>query len=73
MPYTNNRECNRCNSSVSHLNVSCFGSELVCDICYSTIVGNILFYSSQYSEDVVTIARMIAQVGNMILHKEGEE
>ena len=66
--------CDRCDCEVSHLNISNLKSDegmeiMVCDICYGSIVGNIIHWNTQYSSDVVTIAKMMAQVGNMILEK----
>lgn len=71
------RDCDRCDSRVSHINTSIVknddGSDImVCDICYGSIIGNILRWPAQYSNDVVKIARMVAQVGNIILEKMNE-
>jgi hypothetical protein len=70
-------ECERCDCVVSHLNKSNFQDEdgndiMVCDICYGSRVGNILQWPEQYSNDAVSVARMIAEVGNMILERMKE-
>lgn len=70
-------DCDRCDCRVSNLNTSLIkdhdGSKvMVCDICYGSIVGNILRWPAQYSDDVVAVARMMAQVGNMVLEKMNE-
>lgn len=69
--------CERCDCRVSHLNPglekNSDGSDvMICDICYGSGVGNVLRWPAQYSDDVLVISKIIAQVGNMILEKMNE-
>lgn len=38
----------------------------LCRFCYTTQAGNVMFYTSNYSEDVRTVVQTVLQVGNML-------
>jgi hypothetical protein len=40
----------------------------VCEVCYTTVIGNILAHPELYGE-TCTVALIVAQVGNLILGK----
>ncbi len=67
------KECDLCGSPVRKLNATEMDVEKkprkICDICYTTHAGNYLHYPHYSGTDVQKMARLLCNIGNMILNR----
>lgn len=63
--------CACCGTETNDLKYSCEGGGMnsgwLCLICRSTHVGNTFIYPNSYDAQTTQLARMIAEVGNVLL------